>query len=221
MAALRLSVVDDFYPDPWAVRRYALSLRYQDADNANDNIFYKGMLTTPFHPYAEAGLGLIATALSKPVIWGAPIGEFRLLLTQNKGADPKQDPNERATWIHYDAMVARYAALVYLNPDPQCEGGTSFYRHREFQLDALPELQSRQMAELCRTSNTDVAGVLETVKNDGFAVDEKWDLLTSVPMRFNRCIIFDSRQFHARTGAFGATALDGRLTQNYFFDILG
>ena len=44
--------------------------------------------------------------------------------------------------------------------------------------------------------------------------------LTSVPMRFNRCIIFDSRQFHARTGAFGSTAQDGRLTQNFFFDIL-
>jgi hypothetical protein len=74
-------------------RRYALSLRYQDADNENDNTFYKGMLTTPFHPYAKAGLGLIATALSKPVLWATPIGEFRLLLNQNKGVDPK----ERAT----------------------------------------------------------------------------------------------------------------------------
>ena len=76
------------------------------------------------------------------------------------------------------------------------------------------------MVELCRSSNIDVPAVLETVKNDGFDVDEKWDLLTSVPMRFNRCIIFDSRRFHARTGAFGSTALDGRLTQNFFFDIL-
>lgn len=216
MASLRLSVFDNFYPDPWAVRRYALSLHYKDADNENDNTFYKGMLTTPFHPYAEAGLGLIATALNKAVIWGNPIGEFRLLLTQN----PAANSNERSTWIHYDAMMARYAALVYLNPEAQCEGGTSFYRHREFQIDALPDLQSHEMAELCRSANTDVVNVLETVKNDGFEVEEKWELLTSVPMRFNRCIIFDSRQFHARTGAFGSTAQDGRLTQNFFFDIL-
>jgi hypothetical protein len=217
MAALRLTVVDDFYPDPWAVRRYALSLRYHDADNETEKTYYKGMLTTPYHPYAEFGLGLIASTLNKIVMWGAPIGEFRLLLTKN----PQANAENRATWIHYDAMVARYAALVYLNPDPQCQGGTSFYRHRLFNWDAIPDLQSRQMADLCRTMNTDVQDVLETVKNDGFAIDEKWDLLTNVSMRFNRCIIFDSRQFHARTGAFGTTTLDGRLTQNFFFDIYG
>ncbi len=216
MSALRIMVVDDFYPDPWSVRRYALSLRYRDAANENENTYYKGMLTTPQHPYAEIGLGLIASALNKPILWRAPIGEFRLLLTTDSDANLR----DRATWIHYDALVARYAALVYLNPESQCVGGTSFYRHRIFNWNAIPDPHSQEMANLCRNLNIDIQGVLDTLKDDGFAIDEKWDLLTNVPMRFNRCIIFDSRQFHARMGTFGRTALDGRLTQNFFFDIL-
>ncbi|MDI2111133.1 MULTISPECIES: DUF6445 family protein [Bradyrhizobium] len=213
---MRLTVLDDFYPDPWAVRRYALTLRYEDAANENDNTHYKGMLTTPSHPYAEGGLGLIACALSKPLVWRTPIGEFRLLLKRK----PDANPNERATWIHYDAMVASYAALVFLNLDSQCQGGTSFFRHRQLQWDRIPDLNSEDMAQLCRNLNITIPEVLETLKHDGFKIDEKWDLLTTVPMKFNRCIIFDSRQFHARTGTFGATPLDGRLTQNFFFDVL-
>jgi Family of unknown function (DUF6445) len=61
--------------------------------------------------------------------------------------------------------------------------------------------------------------LLKTFEADGFEIDSKWDQLSVVPMRFNRCIIFDSRQFHARLGGFGRSNDDGRLTQNFFFDV--
>lgn len=215
MTKMKLMIVDEFYPDPWSVRRYALSLRFQDAATEDEKTYYKGMLTSPHHPYAALGLNLLTTGLNRPLSWRAPTGEFRLILAP----EPNDGSEQKATWIHYDALVASYSALVFLNPDRQCVGGTNFYRHRTFGWEFLPDPGSQEMARTCGKLGRDVQEVLNTLRDDGFALEDKWDLLASVPMRFNRCIVFDSRQFHARTGTFGRTAQDGRLTQNFFFDL--
>ena len=45
MSRLSIFVIDDFYPDPWAVRQYALSLPFREADSDNEKTYYKGQLT--------------------------------------------------------------------------------------------------------------------------------------------------------------------------------
>jgi len=195
------------------VRSYALSLPYEEAKTSEEKTYYKGLLTTPYHQFAQFGSELIAEALRRVIYWNSPNGEFRILIKN-------QDTNELGrTWIHYDSMVARYAAIVYLNPPDQCQGGTSFYRHRELGWDYLPDPQSTEMLQALQQTGLRWDQILEKLKDEGFDIEEKWEHVIHVPMRFNRCVIFDGRQFHARTGSFGTSLTDGRLTQNFFFDI--
>jgi hypothetical protein len=80
MSNLRLCVIDDFYPDPQLVRRYALSLPYKEMEPSQEKTFYKGRLTGSQHPYSQMGLELIAQQLRKLVYWPTPTGEFRLIM---------------------------------------------------------------------------------------------------------------------------------------------
>jgi Family of unknown function (DUF6445) len=136
MNNLRLCVIDDFYPDPQVVRQYALSLPFKEMESSAEKTFYKGRLTEPQHGFSQMGLELIAAHLRKLIYWRMPTGEFRLIFERMK-----DDPH-RKTWIHFDSMVTRYAAIVYLNEPEQCEGGTAFYRHRETGWDDVPDLDS-------------------------------------------------------------------------------
>jgi hypothetical protein len=215
MGVLKFCIFDDFYADPWSVRDYALSLAYEDAKPGKEQDYYKGLLTTPFHWFAAQGIELIGQALRHPLWWKGPIGEFRLLL-RREGVD-----DFVRTWIHSDTSAARYSGLVYLNPPDQCEGGTSFYRHRQFGWDHMPEMSSYEMQQLASQTGLNFSEALEILTNDGFEIDDKWDLTMHIPMRFNRCIVFDGWQFHARTGSFGTSKRSGRLTQNFFFNLAG
>ena len=165
-------------------------------------------------PYSYYGLELIAMSLSRLISWPAPTGEFRLIYE-----DKAKDPSSK-TWIHYDSMVTRYAGILYLNLAEQCDGGTAFYRHKETGWESLPEISSPKWYEATLRTGKQFDILLKTLQHDGFDVDKKWDLVSQVPMRFNRCILFDSSQFHARIGSFGNSPSDGRLTQNFFFNIL-
>ena len=215
MGSLKLAVIDDFYPDPWTVRAVALSLPYADAKSDKEKVYYKGLLTSPYHPYAGVGIELIAQAIGRVVSLSTPVAEFRLLLARADTGDFGR------TWIHSDTSAARYAAIVYFNPPDQCQGGTAFYRHREFGWDHMPDPRSHAIGQIAAETGMSFVDVLEKISADGFDIESKWDLIMQVPMQFNRCIVFDSRQFHARTGSFGTSYRDGRLTQNFFFDITG
>lgn len=213
MSNLRLCIIDNFYPDPYLVRRYALSLPFKEIESSQEKTFYKGQLTAPQHGFSQLGLELIADQLRKLIYWPMPTGEFRLIYERER------DDPDRKTWIHFDSMVTRYAAIVYLNEPGQCEGGTAFYRHRETGWDDVPDFDSGAWHEAMTRTNKTPERLLKTFEADGFDIDSKWDQLAAVPMRFNRCIVFDSRQFHARLSGFGRSAGDGRLTQNFFFDV--
>lgn len=214
MNTMRLLIVDDFYPDPLAVRKYALFLPFHEINSEQERNYYKGKLTNAGHAFSQYGLELIAREIGKPITWPTQTGEFRLIFER-----AKDDPY-RKTWIHFDSMVTRYAGIVYLNPPEQCDGGTAFYRHKETKWELLPDFESPSWNEVTKRTGKRFDTILETLREDGYKVNEKWDLLLQVPMRFNRCIVFDSRQFHARVSGFGKSQSDGRLTQNFFFNLL-
>jgi hypothetical protein len=213
MAQLTKLIIDDFYPDPQAVRRFALSLGYMDAATARDQRYYRGAQSTTVHPYSRTGMDLISEVLRRVTYWNAPHGDFRLLRQRDPG-----DPRERP-WVHYDSVHTRYAAIVFLNLPEQCQGGTVFYRHKEFGCDRMPERGSDVSREILSKAGITWDQLIEKIAHDGFDVEARWEEVGAVKMRFNRCVIFDSRQFHAREGGFGETKETMRLTQNYFFDI--
>jgi hypothetical protein len=47
---------------------------------------------------------------------------------------------------------------------------------------------------------------------------EAWEALFTIPMKYNRLLIFDGKYFHSGARRFaGASLAEGRMTQNFFF----
>lgn len=115
---------------------------------------------------------------------------------------------------HIDQGVT---AMIYLNPDELCSGGTGLFRHRPTGLDRLPIAVNAEVAELARrhgmppsrlTREDGYAEFMNTVifnpsyagKENGYINDgnEFWELLFLIEMRPNRLVIFDGRMPHSQ-----------------------
>src|SRR5262249_42840719 len=123
------------------------------------------------------------------------------------------------TDIHRDGPV--YAGICYLNLPKQCNGGTSFFRHRNTGLEAWPT--RRQSHALIAAGKLPVR--VKREKDEILYWEEqghdrsKWDETMFVPMRFNRALFFYGQQFHSMTSwrEFGETKATARLTLIYSF----
>jgi hypothetical protein len=213
MPALSCVVIDDLYAAPLTVREHALSLAYTDAESEADRRYYRGRLSSPEHPFSPIGLRRISIALGRPLLCRRPTGEFRLLHARDPG-----DPHG-CEWVHSDAIAERYAAIVYLNRPEQCRGGTAFYRHRELGLDRMPTA-GPEAETIAAHLGLSPEALVDRLVADGHEPAEHWEPAGMVAMRFNRCVVFESSQFHARTDTFGDTPQTARLTQNFFFDVV-
>jgi hypothetical protein len=104
----------------------------------------------------------------------------------------QQEPH----FIHTDADMGEWTALLYLNPDPPKDDGTVFWRH--VKTGALKSAIPHERSVEGRTP-------------------EGWHARRRVRAVFNRLVFFDSTFFHSRAlfGNWGADA-DARLTQVVF-----
>ena len=104
-------------------------------------------------------------------------------------------------WIHADSRN-EYAAVIYLTPDPEEGSGTGFFKYKE---------------NGCDRATIDGSFVFPKTEAEDF---DKWELVEYAENVYNRCIIFDAKQFHSATKYFGSTPQDSRLIQVFFFDEL-
>jgi len=214
MADTTIVVVDNFYPDPMAVRKLALEMTYFDATSETDRRFYRGLLCPPIPTLVQLGMEILSERLRAVTTWPMSHGEFRLMFA------PGEATKDKRTWIHFDSLVTRYSSLVFLNPPEQCTGGTSLYRHRELQIDRLPQPSSPEAATLLQRTGLTWEKLLAKLIADGHDIATKWEEFGHIAMRFNRCLVFDGSLFHSRTSGFGTTKETGRLTQSFFFDVV-
>ena len=108
-------------------------------------------------------------------------------------------PEGSHTWVHSDKQND-YAAVIYLSPNPPPRCGTGLYKHKE-------------------------TGKTHEYLNEYFPLNEildfnYWEEVTYVENVYNRCVIYNAKQFHTATGYFGTTPEDSRLTQVFFFHVL-
>lgn len=209
--ARELLVLDDFLPDPLARRAHALSLAYTEASGHLYGNF-PGSQTAGGHA-DQATMQRIANLLERDIKWGWPShGAFRLSpATATACSD-----------IHADLDQSRpaYAGVLYLSLPEDCQGGTSFWRHRETGWSKVPdEGQARasrfgSYAEFMRRRTADAAQAFEQLS----AARDEWELVFEVPMRFNRLILYRSDFFHGISTLFGHKPGDSRLVQLYFFE---
>jgi hypothetical protein len=182
-----LLVKDHFTTRPNDIRKGALMLDYQVRNH--DGVDYDGVGIGPdpgIKPLIEDAVGF---TIKQRLLF------FRLGMTGIKTAG----------YIHCDQNCGQYAGVLYLNLPHQRYGGTSFWRHKEFEISEMPD------------NANDVA--VATLRND--SLDEsKWERDGHVEMRFNRFVTYPARRFHSRYPNVieAATKEEGRLILAVMYD---
>ena len=194
-----LIIIDDFLADPMLARSKALALDY-DPEFKDGN--YPGLLSTqplPIPGLDEAAGATIGAAV-KPQP-GTTHGHCRLTLAKDKGL----------SGVHIDPCF--YSGILYLSLPEHCRGGTDFFRHKRTGLDRVPG----DMAGVRAAGYSDPNRLVEEVVNADTLKPSRWEKQFTVPMRFNRLILFSPWMFHNSARAFGTNRENGRLVHLMFF----
>ena len=198
-----LMIIDDFLTDPHAFRRRALALDY-DPKFKNGN--YPGLLST--QPLPIGGLDAAVSArigAGVQTAQGTTHQHCRLTLKGDKGI----------SGVHVDPCF--YSGILYLSLPEHCRGGTDFYRHKPTGLDRIPQTP----LELAASGYDDINVLIEQVVNGDTLKPARWERTMTVPMRFNRLILFSPWLFHNSAAGFGDRAENGRLVHLMFFAAAG
>lgn len=205
MAVRTLTVIDNFYADPNAVRAEALALRYQRSESD----LYTGrraLSTKDWSNEVNRLARLTGETLTGPL--NDRQGSFVLAL--------KSDESERLTRVHADRN--RWAAIVYLSRPEDCQGGTGWYRHRgSGNCRESPEWMAETFGHLAGKSRSEIIEAILATSRDL----SQWIEIQRVPMVFNRCVLFLAEEFHAVLSTFGDCPENGRLVQSFEFYALG
>jgi hypothetical protein len=190
-----LVVMENFYSDPDAVRRYALSLEFVDDQR------YKGR-RTGVRPIFPGTKECFERALGRRIIHWEDFtfnGVFQYCIAQDS--------------LVYHCDAQSYAAMVYLSPDAPAETGTSFFRHRKSGLSRDPTPAD------CARLGKPRSALLDDMFGGNHYDRTPWELLDTVGNVYNRLVIFDAKRVHAAAGYSGDSKENGRLFQIFFFDV--
>jgi hypothetical protein len=172
-----IRVFDDFVAEPEAYRAAALAGEFRS--------FHFPEAT--FHGISIADTNEVPVRIAQRFPGAEPTLSFF-----RKSPAGQTEPH----FIHTDADMGEWSAILYLSPDPPAEDGTSFWTHRE--TNAVESAVPHERSEEGRST-------------------EGWILRRTVSAKFNRLVVFRSTLFHSR--AIHANWGDGdeaRLTQVTF-----
>ena len=205
--SINLTVVDDFYDDPYKVRKLALSSAF---DKPAWKLFPGREAVAENKDHGADFLGRIREFIGEPCLganprtYEFPQGKFNLALAA--------DEETRGTRVHVDLNY--WAAVIYLSLPEHCQGGTAWYRHRSTSaLTDTAEWHKALFGHLDGESVEKVRAAMLKVSLDR----DQWEEIARVEMRFNRAVIFEAHTFHATASLFGDRPENGRLTQNFEF----
>jgi hypothetical protein len=194
-----LIIVDDVYDDPERMRQAALRLDFPvpatAANYAGRNSAGKLLL-----PDTDKMLSWVA---GEPLVGAIERahGALRLTLAGDTGRYR----------VHVDVGVD-WSGVLYLNHSEQCRGGTSFFRHRSTGSEHAPATAADLVRCNAKTAQEALDRILGRDSND----DAQWDATVTVPMQFNRLVLFRPLLWHSAGDGFGDSTANGRLVQLFF-----
>jgi tetratricopeptide (TPR) repeat protein len=209
LAGADLHLFDDFLTDPDAVRAWAATLAYTERRGN-----YPGAQTAALR--ADDCLQRIADLLGRPIKWASPDnGVVRLTLGDATARTDIHVDDEQAV------ETSRYAAVLYLTDAAHCRGGTSFWRHRQTGwIKRLPDeaIRAAGYADFKSFLRTETPANQVKAFDALVAARSRWQRLFTLPMRYNRLVLYKGNYFHAVDSVFGQSFADGRLTRLFTFE---
>ncbi len=203
----KVIIADHFYQYPEDILQTTLELSYTDRFEIVGNFpGVRASLNVDTQPLIEHLSQLWGNVLSpffspQPVVFqGIKTHEYRLNVGQRQP--------------HIDQDVT---AMVYLNPEGFCKGGTGLYRHRPTELERVPitpDITIRQLADRLELhddflaspegyenfQNSMIFNPLFACQDNRYINDGNayWELLQLIEMKPNRLMMFDGRCFHSQ-----------------------
>lgn len=205
-----ITIIDNFYPDPDAIRNYAL-----EQDFSESSLQYPGKRTKPLddiNPELNDFFFKTVMKVFYPMELSFDcsfISSFQLI----EARDSDQYSVRNKGWIHHDAVVI--GGLVYLSKDPEPDTGTTLYRskhgyhqHKDtWNLVKADDYLNRPGFNLEYTKKLmeeSLDCVVETVKVENV---------------YNRCVLFGGNVIHAAQTFGTRKGKDARLTQPFFCEV--
>lgn len=222
-------LVDNFYKFPDQIFELTNRLKYSSHFGITGNFpGVRSQVNFDVKPLVQAISGFWGSQLY-PFFHPQP-ALFQRITTKNY----RLNVGQRAPHIDPDVT-----ALVYLNPESSCAGGTSLYRHIPTGLERLPRLpitpdhEIWKLAERLELSpeffqseegydnfqSSMIFNPLFAAKGNNYINDgnEYWEFFQLVEMRPNRLAIFDARVLHSEYIKEGQFDEDYRVNQIIYF----
>jgi hypothetical protein len=193
-------IIDDFLDSPMELREVATRMDFPKpihktnypGRNAARRIVVEGM--------DNAISGLVGERLVPTS--GTSHGKFRLTLASDTGKAA----------VHIDS--SHWSGILYLTLPEYCHGGTDFYRHLPSGMDHAPYTREQLAAAGLKEFSEVGEKLLLADTND----PDKWQHVMSLPMRFNRLVLFRPWLYHNAGPGFGDSLENGRLIFPLFYD---
>ena len=203
----KVVTADNFYQHPDKVLKLALDLPYTSQFEIIGNF-----------PGVRASIKLDTQHILDTItqLWGTPLTPFfnpqPVVFSGITTGDYRLNIGQRQPHIDQDIT-----AMVWLNPEESCIGGTGLFRHRPTELERLPQSPNEEIRSLAdrlelsdeflknqegyeNFQNSMIFNPLFACKENTYINDgnEFWELLKIIEMKPNRLIIFDGRCFHSQ-----------------------
>jgi hypothetical protein len=198
-----LTIIDNFFESPDAIRKKALSYEYGVRSN---------------HPgYRTECLSIIDTELYKVV--SRKILSLFLDLNYFKVEHGFEicfqwtSSDWEKGWVHSDGEIY-LAGVVYLMPNPPSNSGTLIYEDFNNIGDLSQPLKN--MAYIGRQNNNSELHKSKEYKKEREENNNKYKTSITVENVYNRAVIYPANYFHAENNFFGTTVEDSRLVLVFF-----
>lgn len=195
-----VTIVNDFYEDPDAIRKYALSQEYRHCQFPEDKYGWPGSRTKDLSElnqelYQKVCLKIVSLFHNSEhdvMRWNILTGFQIVGECFGSGL------------IHQDGDVV-FAGIIYLSPDAPLDAGTSIYRKNK--------LYDEKAYCEAMTQNDEM---LTTGKMPSFEYHQMFEETVRVNNVYNSLILFEGDQYHSANNFFGTTKENSRLTQTFF-----
>jgi len=194
-------VFDNFFDRPDKARETALSLTYPTPPA---EVYYPGRnskesMVWPGHEE------MFSQIIGRKLV---PLGQSHGCARVTLAAD------KRRGRVHVDPGC-NWAGIIYLTLDEHAQGGTDFFRSRRYGTDRAPLTDEEAQSIYGKATPREALREILTVER-GSDPDE-WELIGSLPMKFNRLILFRPWFWHSSGDGFGDSIENGRLVMLLFF----
>jgi Family of unknown function (DUF6445) len=197
-----VTIVENFYENPDAIRKFALAQKYTFCHEIADIDYTFPGCRTKDLSYLDTLLFEKICKKLVSVFHNSEHDYMRWAITtsfQSVAADYGQGV------IHTDHNTI-FAAVLYLTPDAPLNGGTSLFKKNK-NFDEKKYIQA--------LDDNDARFKTGDIKMDT-AYHSMFDEIVRVNNVYNTLIIYEGRHFHAANQFFGKTLEDSRLAQVFF-----